>query len=349
MGEELRVLYVAMTRAEEKLILTASCREEKAPDSAEADETAPGAFSPGRLMEASGYYDLLLPAWRSAGRPVNCARTADFVREEIALFSQKGNARRRLALSDAGQYLDTKDCKDLAERIGQKYAHENLAELFVKTTVSELKKAGMQEEAENGAFLFPEEEVIPYLPRFVRNKEEGVTGALRGSAYHRFLELFPFERKETADWTAGQVREVMEELAQSGMLTQDYFAVIHPEKVRCFLQSGLAARMRRALLAGMLWREQPFVLGISAALLKESLPQEETVLIQGIIDVFFEEAGELVVADYKTDAVRTAGELVARYRVQLACYAQALERLTQKPVKQKIIYSFALGEEIVLD
>ncbi len=72
-------------------------------------------------------------------------------------------------------------------------------------------------------------------------------------------------------------------------------------------------------------------------------------LIQGIIDVFFEEDGELVVADYKTDAVKEARELVGRYRVQLDYYAQALERLCGKRVKQKIIYSFALGEEIVLE
>ncbi len=349
MGEELRVLYVAMTRAAEKLILTASCKEEKAPDNAAEGAGQPCAFSPTRLMEAASFYELVLPAWQAAGRPVHCVRTADFVREELSVLSQRSNARQRLALSEPGRYLETEECYSLTERIRQQYAHENLAELFVKTTVSELKKAGMQEEAENGASLFPEEEVIPYLPRFVRDKEEGSTGTLRGSAYHRFLELFPFERKETADWTVEEIGTVLEEKAQSGALSREFFPVINPGKVQRFLQSGLAARMRRAQLSDRLWREQPFVLGISADQLKETLPAGETVLIQGIIDVFFEEDGELVVADYKTDAVKEAWELVARYRVQLAYYAQALERLCGKRVKQRIIYSFALGEEIVLD
>ena len=72
----------------------------------------------------------------------------------------------------------------------------------------------------------------------------------------------------------------------------------------------------------------------------------ETILVQGIIDVFFEEEDGLVVLDYKTDKVRSAGELKEKYHAQLDYYAQALERLLQKPVKEKIIYSFTLREEI---
>ena len=105
--------------------------------------------------------------------------------------------------------------------------------------------------------------------------------------------------------------------------------------------------MARAQQAGKLYREQPFVLGLPANKLGEDLPEEETVLIQGIIDVFFEE-DYIVVADYKTDRVETAEELIRRYQVQLDYYAQALERLTGKSVKEKLIYSFALSREIRL-
>ena len=71
-------------------------------------------------------------------------------------------------------------------------------------------------------------------------------------------------------------------------------------------------------------------------------------LIQGIIDVFFEEGDRFVVVDYKTDHVEQDGELVSRYKVQLDYYARALARLTGKPVKEKIIYSFCLSQEILL-
>lgn len=378
MGEELRVLYVAMTRPEEKLILTAFCKAEKAPVTDEskkggADGSAqkPGvscgiesggsgtpcafcaqlpAISPFRLLESSCFYDILLPAWQTCGRRIQCVTAADFIQEELSKISGEKNARQRLEFSDPKQYLDTEACRGLTERLHQTYPHENLAELFVKTTVSELKKAGMQEPDEPGAQLFKEEEIIPYLPRFVREEEENVTGTQRGSAYHRLLELFPLEEKEnTAAWTAEGVRAVIEEKRESGELMQEYAAVINPRKICAFLQSALAERMRTAQMAGKLKREQPFVLGISAKQLKTELPAEETVLIQGIIDAFFEEEDGLVVADYKTDRVTHADELVRRYRVQLAYYAQALERLTGKRVKEKIIYSFALEKEILLN
>lgn len=349
LGEELRVLYVAMTRAEEKLILTASCREEKTPGETQQRMAQLPAVTPSRLLEASCFYDILLPVWQAAGRPVRCVTAADFLQEELSQLSGERNARQRLELADPGQYLDTEECRRLTERLGQAYAHENLAELFVKTTVSELKKAGMQEPEEPGAQLFAEEEVIPYLPRFVREKEENVTGSLRGSAYHRLLELFPFDgRASAADWSVTEIRTVMEEKRESGALTAEYADAVNPRKIHAFLQSPLAERMRRAQLAGTLRREQPFVLGISASKLKAGLPEEETVLIQGIIDVFFDEGDGLVVADYKTDRVSEAGELVRRYQVQLDYYAQALERLTGKRVKEKLIYSFALEKEIVL-
>ncbi len=141
---------------------------------------------------------------------------------------------------------------------------------------------------------------------------------------------------------------MVEKAREEGKLSEEFAQVINPEKIRIFLQSSLAGRMCRAGRLGRLFREQPFVLGIGANQLQKELPESETVLIQGIIDVFFEEGDGLVVADYKTDAVKEPKELIQRYRVQLDYYAQALERLTQKPVKEKIIYSFALGREIPL-
>lgn len=132
----------------------------------------------------------------------------------------------------------------------------------------------------------------------------------------------------------------------AGKLPEEYRAAVSTEKLAAFLQSGAAARMARAALSRKLYKEQPFVLGIPANRLKEEFPESETVLVQGIIDVFFEEEDGLVVLDYKTDAVKTAGELIQRYRVQLDYYAQALEQIYGRPVKEKIIYSFKLGKEI---
>ena len=342
MGEELRVLYVALTRAEEKLILTGTCKEDKLP----REDAAQGAYgySALRLQEASSYYDLVLPAWQSVGRRLQICTQEELLQAELVRASLGYNSRQKL-FEEAGKEPEAAELA-LCERLQKPYAHENLAGLFVKTTVSELKKEGMQEEAAEGLTLFPEEEVVPYLPQFVREQEETVSGTTRGSAYHRLLEIFPFERQET--WTAAKIRTVIEECKADRRLSEEYAAAINVYKIRAFLQTPLAARMAKAARSNRLHREQPFVLGLSANRLNTDFPEDETVLIQGIIDVYLEEEDGIVLADYKTDLVKDPKELILRYRVQLDYYEEALVRLTGKCVKEKLIYSFGLEQEITL-
>lgn len=342
MGEELRVLYVALTRAEEKLILTGTCKEDKLP----REDAAQGAYgySALRLQEASSYYDLVLPAWQSVGRRLQICTQEELLQAELVRASLGYNSRQKL-FEEAGKEPEAAELA-LCERLQKPYAHENLAGLFVKTTVSELKKEGMQEEAAEGLELFPEEEVVPYLPQFVREQEETVSGTTRGSAYHRLLEIFPFERQET--WTAEKIRTVIEEYKADRRLSEEYAAAINVYKIRAFLQTPLAARMAKAARSNRLHREQPFVLGLSANRLNTDFPEDETVLIQGIIDVYLEEEDGIVLADYKTDLVKDPKELILRYRVQLDYYEEALVRLTGKCVKEKLIYSFGLEQEITL-
>lgn len=342
MGEELRVLYVALTRAEEKLILTGTCKEDKLPQ----EDAAPGAYgySALRLQEASSYYDLVLPAWQSVGRRLQICTQEELLQAELVRASLGYNSRQKL-LEEAGKEPEAAELA-LCERLQKPYAHENLAGLFVKTTVSELKKEGMQEEAAEGLTLFPEEEVVPYLPQFVKEQEETVSGTTRGSAYHRLLEIFPFERQE--NWTAAKIRTVIEECKADRRLSEEYAAAINVYKIRAFLQTPLAARMAKAAKNNRLHREQPFVLGLSANRLNTDFPEDETVLIQGIIDVYLEEEDGIVLADYKTDLVKDPKELILRYRVQLDYYEEALVRLTGKCVKEKLIYSFGLEQEITL-
>lgn len=342
MGEELRVLYVALTRAEEKLILTGTCKEDKLP----REDAVQGAYgySALRLQEASSYYDLVLPAWQSVGRRLRICTQEELLQAELVRASLGYNSRQKL-FEEAGKEPEAAELA-LCERLQKPYAHENLAGLFVKTTVSELKKEGMQEEAAEGLTLFPEEEVVPYLPQFVREQEETVSGTTRGSAYHRLLEIFPFERQET--WTAAKIRTVIEECKADRRLSEEYAAAINVYKIRAFLQTPLAARMAKAARSNRLHREQPFVLGLSANRLNTDFPEDETVLIQGIIDVYLEEEDGIVLADYKTDLVKDPKELILRYRVQLDYYEEALVRLTGKCVKEKLIYSFGLEQEITL-
>ena len=252
---------------------------------------------------------------------------------------------------------------DCRSRLREKYAFEKLAGLYTKTTVSELKIAAMADKDEAAYHTFEEKEVQPYIPTF-RREEEAVSGTVRGNAYHRVMELMDFgqlvselggepgEDYETyrGHWRQEKavdvLRAFLEAEVASRRLKREYADAVNVRKLLHFLESELAYRMLAAQRAGKLYREQPFVMGVSAAKLGGDFPDTESVLIQGIIDAFFEEGDDLILMDYKADAVKTGEELVKRYHTQMEYYTEALERIVGKKVKERIIYSFALGEEI---
>ena len=371
LGEELRVLYVAMTRPQEKLILTGSCKDAEKVQRI-LDEGGAGLvtasdapYGPGRLTftlrsEASGYLDWLLPAWAVCGQRVQILTASELLQEQMGEEQGREQLKARLlsfekeaARRSAGE--ENEEIRLLRERMESVYPHENLKNLYTKTTVSELKKAGMEEAAEEAYHLFEEKELVPYLPRFIR-EEEKVSGTARGSAYHKALELFPFAEyagrlgRKAAGGAPdpAEVKAILDRMTEEGTLLKEFREAVNPGKIAQFLESSLAARMAQAAARGRLYKEQPFVLGLPAKTLDDSFPEEETVLIQGIIDVYLEEEDGLVVADYKTDSVTCPQELINRYQVQLDYYARALEQLTGKKVREKIIYSFALATEVPL-
>jgi ATP-dependent helicase/nuclease subunit A len=180
-------------------------------------------------------------------------------------------------------------------------------------------------------------------------RQAAAAGARRGTAFHRALELLDYSmRKNLLKNGTDSVLAWIHSLTESGALSREDAGLINPRQILGFLRSSLAGRMEAADQAGMLFREQPFVMGCSADRVSEGLPKEETVMIQGIIDAFFMEEGSLILVDYKTDRVSSADELIMRYNTQLELYAEALGRAYEVPVREKIIYSTFLGKEILL-
>lgn len=343
LGEELRVLYVALTRAKEKLILTGSISdfEKLRMGKLRLLSGCDGKIPYCVLTRAGSYLDFLLPVFLKEPELKNSLRV--YLPEELESVQWAGRVslayRNRLLEGNMETKGAALDIDWLAQRFEAVYAHENLKKLYTKTTVSELKKAGLEETAEGAVVLYENEAEEEYLPRFIR-PEVKMSGSTRGSAYHKVLELLDFETRDVEHFLTQKIQEKL--------LTQEYADCINPDKIDVFLQTSLAERMGRAERKGKLYREQPFVLGLPANSLNEEFPGEETVLIQGIIDAYFEEHGELVVVDYKTDRIKDSQELVQKYQKQLEYYAKALESLTGKRVKEKILYSFALGLEILL-
>jgi ATP-dependent helicase/nuclease subunit A len=137
--------------------------------------------------------------------------------------------------------------------------------------------------------------------------------------------------------------------AEDGRIPDEYREVVRPEDIRTYLLTDLGRRMADAFGRDELMREKPFMMGVSAGELDPGFPKEEMVLVQGIVDAWFLEDGEIVLLDYKTDKVRDDKTLVDRYAVQLELYKRALEAATGKKVKEVYIYSFTLESVIKLD
>ena len=341
LAEEMRILYVALTRAKEKLIMTGAAKITE--DGAVSDIS-----SVFRAEGAKCYLDWVLPCILSdeTGKVKQESPVEVSVFRAEDLTPQQEETQAEVVAEDVLRNWDDSQVyePELRERLDAQidyvYPFEDEGKMKLKFTVSELKKwASLAEEA--GEEMYEEPVVVPLIPEFLK-EEEILTGAPRGSAYHKLLELLDF----TVDYDVENLIAAVQQLRQEGRLTDEMAECIRPKDILRFLGCRSGKRMADAARNGKLYKEQPFVLSVDAS---EIYPEDcsgEKILVQGIIDVYFEEPDGLVVLDYKTDKVRTGNELKEKYHAQLDYYAQALEQLMEKPVKEKIIYSFTLGEEI---
>lgn len=387
LGEELRVFYVALTRAKEKLIMTASVKK-LADKLSKVLAKLPLAGGKRSLpfsvrLGASSYFDWTLPA--VLAHPA-CERTLDKLGVEKEIFysvidkrsdlpafnmtvlgdedlkkamiisNVMGNLRREELERGIETGFDPELLRKIKEKFESRYAFENLKGLYTKTTVTELKKHRLEE---MGEVFGSEPEYVEAAEKEEHTGQESgstaesgiqrLTGADRGTAYHRIMELLDDEMFLGTDLNRGKVFAWMKGLAEKGYIPKEYPESVWADDVITFLGSGLGKRMAAAYKEGRLMREKPFMMGVSASELKSAFPPEETVLIQGIIDAWFFEGDDIVLMDYKTDKVDTEEELEKRYRIQLEYYKRALEAATGKRVKEIFIYSFRFGKDIALD
>lgn len=352
LGEELRVLYVALTRAKEKLILTGcvSDAQSKLNRWQTASLYEGEALTYSDLTSASTYLDWIVPTllhkMKNGVLPEESHFSMQLLCEEEEAVQetwQRSDEAIRLAQL---MNLPVQECFDEETRVyldsvfEAVYPYEADAQIVGKLSVSELKKLSYVPEEEDAQEMYRPETVIPLLPEF-REKKQTLHGAKRGTAYHTFMENLDYSKKD-------ELEIQLEELISCGKMSEEEGKTLCLNDIRTFLETESGKRMERAALSGCLRRERPFVLGIPADHIREEWNPQETVLVQGIIDAYFIEDGQITVLDYKTDRVRSSEELVMRYHAQLDYYALALERLTGCHIKDKIIYSFHLGEDIIL-
>lgn len=331
-GEDLRVLYVAMTRAKEKLILIGQ---------GERPESVVSHVSAYDVLKAKSFMDMVLPI--AAGKE--------------ALFSIETYTPEDIVSVQSAERIGARLLREELKAVSPKqiwtkysYPHRSLEGLYTKTTVSELKKAAYLEEYESCGELYPEEpETETYVPDFIAGGREEITGGRRGSAYHRVMELMDFTIALKEGTMESDILAIRAQAVESRRIQAEDNKLVSDEKVIAFMHTELAKRMGAAQEKGKLHKEQPFMMGVKANAVKAEFPEDEDILVQGVIDVYFEEEDGLVLMDYKTDRVSEGEELIKRYQTQLEYYGQALERLTHKKVKEKLIYSFALHQVIKVD
>lgn len=378
LGEELRVLYVALTRAKEKLILTAGVKDmeklltEYSKNATEVRES----LSFLELSGAASYLDWLMSALISHNgfkellaaheivtesispdrEPANSWEEGKFFvcenTYEMLLFKEKVNQEVKalkediLLNRDKDSVYDTRYKNEIEDYLNYSYPYVKESNIHAKLTVSELKKMGQKEEEEEAGEILYEnklEEADYPVPEFLK---EGKTekGADLGTLIHKVLELAEFDRIQGEEG----VRELISELVTSKKITEEEAKILDVKKFGIFFESTLAEKMRTAGREGRLYKERQFIMGMKAEDISEEYKSEELVLIQGVIDAYFEEDNKLILVDYKSDIHVTDEILRNRYSRQLSFYRKALEQLTGKKVKESILYSFWLGKSIAI-
>ena len=336
-AEELRVLYVALTRAKEKLIMTGTVTDFEKKElgflslAARKKKTLPYT----KIASAKTYFDWVLPTiycLKDAPIKLDIIDSSEFLLKESAEEITNMFTKDILMDWDTDLVYENTMKKQLETQFEYQYPYAQNPKTKQKLSVSELKKRVYLEEEE-----LEEEIVIPLLPKFAQEATE-ISGASRGTAYHKVLEVLDF----TKTYDEASLKIAIGDMVASGLLSIEAAECIVLEDILGFLSSSIGTRVRNAARKELYHAEQPFVLG-------ETLEDGELLLVQGIIDVYFEEDGELVVLDYKTDRIWKDQEFIDKYKVQLDYYAKALEQVTGKSVKEKIIYSFYKKKEILLN
>ena len=337
LAEEQRVLYVAMTRAKEKLILT-GCVGKKKP--------AEG-ISYGTRSNAVTFLDWVYPCVLSQKESEKYIDLKMISRNEIISGYIKGETKKAEVYTDTEVILKNFNTEERYRELKKEYEYiyPYLSTTIcpVKVSVSEIKKAYMAEEDyENGESIIESEREIPLL-RITKDEDvkehTALSGAERGTIIHRLMELLDYSRINTKD----DMKLEINNLLNSGAFSEEERHIWGMKHVYDFFDSPLFNRMKDAYLNGLLRREKQFIIGLPANKI-----YKDNVLMQGIIDAYIEDSDGIVLIDYKTDK-KDEEALVKMYQTQLELYSITLEQLTGLKVKEKILYSFYLDKEIRLN
>lgn len=347
-SEAMRLLYVAATRAKEKLIpvITISSTSEDGFTNKLKKIAAAAKIEDGRILSYEVNRTSKLSDWL-----LMCAMVHpdfDVLREmaesdPAAVIPTKARWKCVIADQVERQQEQSSEAVEAAEpdkelsallesRFGQHYRYEARTSVPAKVSASALTHSDM---------LLAH--VADSRPAFMQTLN--MTGAEKGTAMHAFLQFVDFALSEQE--LASEMKRVFDE----GYLTKEQYDSLDADKLRAFFKSRVYAHIKSALCLGEehLLREFRFTVNISARDVDDSAAVDDSVILQGAMDCVAVEEDGITIIDYKTDKVSSASMLAQRYRKQLCLYKKAAEQLFDLPVKQCMIYSVYCGEDVEVE
>lgn len=370
LAEEMRILYVAMTRAREKLILVGSITDinKAASRWCETISTDGPALPDAILASAKNCLDWICPAVSRHQSGMIIRQFAGFNENpdlindrslwqviipdpQLLILEETGKGQDQTGYIENISRLEKVDSppgyhQELNRRLAWKYSYEQVAGKPAKVTVTELKR-----------FFETDEEMInirettevqsenyfrhPMRPRFLQ-QEKGLSATERGIVAHLVMQhLQPGE-----DLTEEAVREQVNQMVRRDLLTAEQAAAVDTAAVTRFYTGPLGQRMQKAVNVR---KEVPFTLAIRAGEVYElDRGHDEKIIVQGVIDCLIDEGDGFIIIDYKTDRYSPGSteEAVRQYRGQLKLYAMAVEKILQKPVKERYLYFLSLDKGV---
>lgn len=368
LSEEMRVLYVALTRAKEKLILTGSIKEKSIEKWCNCESTQKGVLSYYKMAQARNYLDWIMPAilQHKAGKEFlkkykfdyyNSIVLQDTSEWSITLLNeQQENEEEVTQQQKQKQMIDYFDKWDnekdysgkrnqIFDTLDWKYTQKTSTTLQTNITISEIKRKWQEE-----SNLSEEEKqwnITMKMPKFEKEGKK-LTAAEIGTATHTFMEQCDIKKQYTKENIIKEIAFLVEQ----NILSEQEAKALNVYEILMFFQSELAQRIRNA---DNIEQEKRFSMLMKANEIfteKEYEFVEDSVMINGIIDCFFEENGQIVLIDYKNNRLwgqKTADTLKKQYEIQMKLYKKALEKSTGKEVKEVYLYSFALGKALLME
>ena len=344
-SEEMRILYVALTRAKEKLIITGLSKDIEKEQKKKKDllETYNEKnINPNILKNYKSYLDWIeLVYLNNINEMKDIIDLKIYTKDELL---QKWNKEENESIEETDEIKGLEEIsenKKLKEILDWKYKNIEASTIQAKTSVSKIKEI----ENKNLEFIF--EDKIEYnvqnmkKPKFLQNSVN-ITNAQIGTLMHLCIQKLD----EKQDYTYEKIENLIEKMIQNEIITKQEAEKININKLLSYTKSDLYKNLKKAK---EIHKEQPFYMNIPANEIYD-VNIEEKILVQGVVDLYYiDENDNIILVDYKTDYVKKdEKELIEKYQKQLSIYKQAIEEALQKEVYKTYIYSIYLDKSIEL-